>query len=492
MKKWLGAHWKELVTLLLAFCILAPMLVMGWYDRPAGDDFDYTSAIYQARVSGGGFLAMVKAAWDSWLKAYRVWQGTFSSNLLDVLQPGAWFGEKAYRITPFFIMGLSWLLLYAAINLANRRYLKKGRLASATAALGILALMMCWEPYVVETFYWWNGAVNYIPGFFAAIYAAGLALDVAARWQTGEAHRVRGLVGLLLLSFVTSGFAHQIAFLNLMLQAILCGRNLLKRKKLPIALAPFLAAAAGFLVMYLAPGTGIRMASEGGHDAIWTVKAVFNKAISMAPQLFSVQWILSLAVLFPAVCYLVRHLPEELLPRRFPLVGIILSEVVFCGVMAVPYYAMGHINVGRVIDAIVHTFWLMSWVDVFLLVGYLHRRQILNIDRLPFMQSLPMRSVAAGVCLALLVFMPQGEVHSNPWLAVKDFFDGYSMKLAAKLDERFEKFNDPTLTEVGCEPLGEEKLATTYICDLEAPDEGEYPNRPLIEYYGKNIYLIVD
>ena len=114
----------ELAVILLCLCILLPLIIVGFYNRPAADDYSYAYTTSAAVAEGSGFFGILKAAWDTSAEFYNVWQGLYTSAFILSLQPGI-FGEQYYALSTLIIFFSTFIPLLIAAHILNKHFFKK-------------------------------------------------------------------------------------------------------------------------------------------------------------------------------------------------------------------------------------------------------------------------------------------------------------------------------------------------------------------------------
>lgn len=257
----------EVVVLVLSILLLCPLVVEGMYNRPTSDDFAYSAQTRQVVKEGGNALQVAKAAWDTDVRFYNMWQGLYSSAFLQALHPGIW-GERNYAWTTVIVVALALACLAGSLYILNKYLFKRSPLFVASASLAVLAMLMLDLPSAFSGLYWYNGAINYMPWIFADLLNACLVVDAFQKRKQGK-RWMAPLLSSVLLSFLISGGNHVTAFCNILV--LLVEAAALGCFRCFYAIAPLCSACAGFVVMYVAPGTSIRqdaLSEQGFGDTI--------------------------------------------------------------------------------------------------------------------------------------------------------------------------------------------------------------------------------
>ena len=93
-----------IASFLLLILSVIPLLYVGIYNHPTGDDIYYGLQAHLAWEETGSLWQTILAAVKSVGEYYYKWQGTFSAMLIMHLQPTV-FAEGAYFLTPIIVLG---------------------------------------------------------------------------------------------------------------------------------------------------------------------------------------------------------------------------------------------------------------------------------------------------------------------------------------------------------------------------------------------------
>lgn len=121
--------------------------------------------------------------------AQNVWEARFSILILSALQPAA-FGEHFYRITPYLMIGSVILSQFLLLRECIAGQAKENRWLILPIGIPMAILQVLYCPYPEESFYWYNGSVNYTFVYSLSLVLLTLYLEIALR-ETGKAKRVR-------------------------------------------------------------------------------------------------------------------------------------------------------------------------------------------------------------------------------------------------------------------------------------------------------------
>ena len=138
--------------------ILWPLFTIAKYDYPSADDWSFGKYMYRAMQAGEGIAGVFHAIYQT--LAQNVWEARFSILILSALQPAA-FGEHFYRITPYLMIGSVILSQFLLLRECIAGQAKENRWLILPIGIPMAILQVLYCPYPEESFYWYNGSVNY-------------------------------------------------------------------------------------------------------------------------------------------------------------------------------------------------------------------------------------------------------------------------------------------------------------------------------------------
>lgn len=90
------AKWKPYIFLAVLLASLVPLVWLGRYNYPTGDDYYYGTEAHLVWQQTGSIPQAISAACAGVAKSYQIWQGTYSALFLMYLAPNA-FSNTAYH-----------------------------------------------------------------------------------------------------------------------------------------------------------------------------------------------------------------------------------------------------------------------------------------------------------------------------------------------------------------------------------------------------------
>lgn len=516
------------ICYIVALCIvLLPLLVIAKYNYPSADDWSFGSDTFNAIQQGEGIFTVLKFSFKTMAKYYTNWEGRFMIVFLASLQPGIW-GEGYYCVVPWLMLGALIVSQMIFFGLIFGQGSKQNRFLWLPVAIPTLIIQILYTPNVVESFYWYNGAVNYTFMFGLSLILSVLFLKIGFGNIKGWKRIPAGLVaGILAVIIGGDNFSTSLSTLLFMLSSyilipIVCGtdrgihvsekdnerynkkvlfdKNLLKKLFVRTWYIVTLLSAS-FLVCVCAPGVGRRLEGNfGGQTTGNAFGAVFMSLVRSATNIYS--WtdgkiILMLLLIIPFVYMAVRNYDGSVVSGvvfRFRLPGIftLVSFGIYASQMTPTLYVDGTVGGGRIAAILYYSyhFWLVCnvcyWVGwiyemrhkfpdaaakIFSKSGYAVRRFIIPYCAL------------VGLCLVGIVYMRDLKTVSS-YKAYRDLRQGWAKQYAIEWEERLEVLHDDGITQVEFEPLSVYPETILYT-DLQDEEGYTWVNKACARYYGK-------
>jgi hypothetical protein len=247
-KKFLFLIWAGYVGL---FCIL------GFYAHPSADDYNLANM-----VNRYGF-------WQALVQWYTSWPVSPIHQIL-VSFP-AWLNFKGYFLLASVTCFVNVCVLYGLAHVAAKN---AGPGKKFSFALLMQAIWLSMIPGLNENFYWLDGMGYTWNSTFLLLTIAFLITF----FKKSEFDLKLGMASAILL-FLTSSYSAQISlFLCVLFFCLSCGYFIVKKQTRAVYFLTMTCIAfAGFLVLYLSPGTTVRMGT-GGRNILQTfeIAALFG------------------------------------------------------------------------------------------------------------------------------------------------------------------------------------------------------------------------
>lgn len=494
-KKDISLIFINMILVLVLLVVIFPLLLIARYNYPSADDWSFSAADYQAVKSGGGISAVLFASIRTAERFYKIWEGRFCISLLGSLQPGIW-GEKYYGVVAFLMIGI---LIFAELFLCGslcKRYGQGSRWLCIPIVVPSLIMQILYTPSPVESFYWYNGAVNYT-------FIYGLSLILLAEFLAigcGQMSRrklcVHGMAAVV-LAILIGGNNFSASLSSLLTLVVLSGYFLWKNKQaffrtwyIPALIGAILA----FCVA--APGVNARLNANFDGKTGNAVEAIVN---SLKVAAFTIcAWsnlkiLLMLLLILPFLWMAAKDWKHSSLPCH-PALFTLLSFGVYASMFTPNLYVEGSISSGRLSAVLYYAYhvWLVGNVGYWII--WLHGRQnslCLAIEKTGSCLNkylLPYCSVL-GMVLAGIIYVSNLRQISS-YRAYRDYRQGWAQQYAAEWEKRLEILRDDSIKEVEFAPLSVYPEMLLYT-DLQEDDGYTWVNSDCAAYYGKTSIRVV-
>lgn len=478
--------------ILMSLTALLPVFIMGFHARPLADDFDYSLLTHQALARGEGLFGLLRAALATDWYFYQHHQGLYTAAFFHSLQPGI-FGEKLYGIGTCVLVLFVLLCLYGALRLISPCF-GGSRCYCFTYASLITAMLMLAQPSFGEGLFWCNGMFNYTPFTLLTILNAAILLRLELQTPSGT-DRNRLLAASCLIAFLISGGNHVSTFSDLMILLTFLLYELWKKRKL-MALLPFLCGAAGFCLMWFAPGTRIMETTVTGASVPETILQTFLHTSTAILNWTNAVLFSFLLLMTPLSLRVIRRCGLRL-SWMHCIAVFLYGAMILCGMYAAPYFAMGYFGYGRLTNVVYIMFLLFAWLfytAVLAAAGAGNRHcdrsstEVGSEDPVRRKRRTAVLLIAAGACLSAAFIAPQNHERGACGAAIlRELYTGQAKMYRDVQDMRLFYYKDPTLTEVIVEPMGD-RQSMLYLVDI-TEDPNHWLNQSISAYYGKSIRL---
>jgi hypothetical protein len=231
-------QWIDPMMMAASILVILPLLLIGLYNQPSTDDFDYAN------------LALEKGFWGAQISNYLSWAGRYFSTLLLTNSPLVFHSYLGYKLLCIAMLLGTLLVFYwftgkAAPDLDGKT---RAELTCVFTALYVLQM-----PSLSQGFYWMTGAVTYQAANLLTLLFWGSWID---HLKTGRTF-FWALCALCLFGIVGSNETSMVLMDFALLSAIVFGAWTQGRVR-PGLLALFVLALLLSGVVVLAPGNGHR------------------------------------------------------------------------------------------------------------------------------------------------------------------------------------------------------------------------------------------
>lgn len=473
-----------LLTVLFVLQII-PVLYLGRFNHPTSDDFKYGAYSHTAWQETGSFAAVVEAAARGVAEDYQTWQGSYSALFLMRLEPQI-FGERYYSLVPWIMLGMLTAGTLYFFRTVCKTVLKSDTLHYISMSMLVLSLCVQFSPVASEQFFWYNSSVYY--NFFHAMLLFYLGWLVRFGCEGKKRYIVYMALGGLLLgggNYVTALFlviAHATALALLW--------YLKRKKEFVAALILWLEFLVCFAVSAAAPGNAVRGAEIAGYGAVSSIIRSLLQGVRYYMAWLDKWWLLVALLMLPMMFGLIKKTSFQF---RYPVFVLLYLYGGFSAMSCPTFYALGSTGPGRIINIIYDSFLLISYVQLFYLLGYICRRwEEAEADNEG--HSAALRKLAAGlyngtfITLFFMLLAAGNILDMTTVTACKVWIKGEGRQYDTEYMERLAVLEDESVTDVVFAPY----TATPELVFIaDGTEDPEFVNnREWADFYGKNSLVI--
>ena len=473
-----------LLTVFFALQII-PLLYLGRFNHPTSDDFKYGTYSHTAWQETGSLAAVLEAAAKGVAEDYQTWQGSYSALFLMRLEPSV-FGEKYYGLVPFIMLGLLSIGTLYFLRTMFKVVLKSDSLHYISISMLILSFCVQFSPVASEQFFWYNSSVYY--NAFHALLLCYLGWLVRFGYGGGK----RYIVYMAFGGFWLGGGNYVTALLLVMIHAAALALlwYLKRRKEFWAILFLWLEFLACFAVSAAAPGNAIRGAEIAGYGAVSSIVRSLVQGVRYYMAWLDKWWLIAALIMLPVMLGLIRETSFQ-----FPLPGFVLLYLygAFSAMSCPTFYALGSTGPGRIINIIYDSFLLISFAQLFYLLGYICRRweeAVADGRRQKERLGILFAGLYNGavIILASMLLLSGAILDMTTVTACKVWIKGEGKQYHKEYMERLAVLEDESVTDVVFAPYTVEPDLVFIADGTEDPEFVN--NREWADFYGKNSLVI--
>ena len=498
-----GAGGRLLITCccVLALCVvITPLLMNARYNYPSADDWSFSERTYDSVQAGGGIVGVMRAAFETAVYYRGAWEGRFTIPFLGALQPGIW-GEECYGAVTWILLGG---LILGEIALFGGSFRQCGQARGRSwlpIALFTLIMQILYTPSVVESFYWYNGAVNYTFVFamsllFVALFTR-LALGGGRTWKLGVMAVASGILAVMIGGGNYSTSLSILLFMVLFYLAVgVYGIELLKRAFVRTWYL-FLLEGGSFLACILAPGNTVRLAGNFGgatRSAGWAVGMSLVRSATNIYSWTNVKIILMLVLILPFAWQAVQGAGFDF---RWPALFTLSTFGLYASQITPTMYVDGTTGGGRMAAILYYSYHIWLVGNTCYWVGWICKRRRkwpALVERFFSAAALLARKYLIPYC-AVIGIVLAGVIYCfdlkeiSSYRAYRDWRQGWTRQYALEWRERLEVLHDEGVKQVEFAPLS---VCPETILYTDLQDENGYTwvNKACAEYYDKEYVRI--
>ncbi|MCM1026818.1 MAG: DUF6056 family protein [Roseburia sp.] len=481
--------------ILVLLAIVTPLLMIARYNYPSADDWSFSVGGYNAVKNGEGILGVLKSSIETTINNRTQWEGRFSIAFLSSLQPGIW-GEKYYHVVAWLMLGgLIFSEIFLFISILGKDSERSGRWLALPIIAPSLALQILYSPYPEESFYWYNGSVNYtfVYGMSLILLALFLKMGTAKnppKWKYGLWAAAACFLAVLV------GGNNYATSLSSFLTLLLLSTLFLWRDRKAFCRTWFLTALLGSSLLFciFSPGSAIRINANFNGETGNPVEAVLMSLVRSFTNIYSwtnLKVILVLLFIIPFVWKAVKNMNFAF---RLPGLFTLITFCLYASQATATMYVNGTTGGGRTGCILFYSYHIWMVGNVCYWIGWLckKRNKLQNALEKIIAKTdscLLLYCAVIGVVLAGNLYL--SDLHTlTSYKAYRNWRQGYAQQYAAEWEARLEVLHDDSIKEVEFAPLSICPEMLTYV-DLQDEDGYLWVNDACALYYGKTSVRII-
>ena len=355
------AKWKPYIFLAILLLSLIPLIWLGRYNYPTGDDYYYGAETHLVWQQTGSIIQTLDAACAGVADSYQIWQGTYSALFLMYLAPNV-FSNTAYHLVTFVILLLLCGGIFYLLCPLFRRFLPGtcGEWITVSSILSFLCIQTV--EFQSDSFYWYNGSMYYTGFFAVTLFFLGTLFRYL---DNGK----RILLLPLLLFAVFLGGGNYVSLLPCMLLSVTITLLLLlqKNKKAYICGITSVVLLLSFAVSAIAPGNHVRQSGMWKIPAWKAIAKCLLQGIRYTLA-WTGWWVLAALLLLPVFLRILQKKNGAFFSHPILFTGYAYG--LFCSMSCPLFYTMNSTGPGRAVAIVYYMFLLISFTVFFYWIGF--------------------------------------------------------------------------------------------------------------------------
>lgn len=474
-------------TGILFILSIVPIIILGRYSVMCIDDYNYGLRVHDRWLETSSLIQSAQTAWQQSMDVYQNWEGTYVSSFLWGMCPMNFCYEIAW-VVPILMIGI-----FSASTFVMGRHIMSKWLGVDKVYSSFVMFVLLFMYYQVmeapfEGIYWYNGASHYM--LMQSFWFLTMTLISAGLWTNSKLREVVYCTVAAVMAVIVGGgnlitcLQAEIVMVLLVIYAAV--KN---RKKIIVAVIPFVTGSIGFLFNALAPGNSMRVEplSAEGYSAVSSILLSFYHAIC-----FVVRWTPAIVIviwmaLLPVLWKIVKQSDKSF---GHPLWVTMGAFCVFSAMFTPTLYVFGMTGYSRMDNIIQMVYYLCLIMVTTYWLGYLsHWKE--NEVFCTLLEKSGIRIMTACFLIAFIIFVFTGDKNTYTSIsALRSLINGDARTFYAEAIERYDLYTDDTVTDVEIKPYSVKPALFDYE-DL-SEDDGYWLNLAVAEYFHKKSVRVVD
>lgn len=462
--------------MLIIMCVsMLPIMYLGRYNHPTGDDYYYGMAARQVIDAGGNMIEVIGAALKGVAQEYMIWQGTYSAMFLMHLPPNV-FHEALYGLVTTGIVILFVSAVFFFLKQIICLWMKGSRYLWIFLSSLYVLLSLQTLPFVEEALYWCNGSMYYTGFFSITLFFWGIVV----RYLLCPKKYHMPVLAFLALFLAGGNYVSLLPCILLLIT--LTALLVLKRSRKSVGIAVLVVLMIiGLIVSAVAPGNQVRQAR---YEQLTAVEAVI-KSIRQGFRYvegWTNLWLILVAVFITPFIW--RLCEQNKFRFRYPVIVWGYAFGIFCSMGCPTFYAMNSTGGGRILAIVYYGFMAFMLFCYCYLVGYLNNL-LKRIGKTLEWNRWPKAVISLAVVILLLVQIAGGKVQeSNMFRAIRVLESGEAVAYEKEYKARLEILRDDSVQDVVFQPYVNQP-DMIYVGDFTG-NISDPNNVRIARYWGKN------
>lgn len=467
------------IFLLILMCVsLLPIMYLGRYNHPTGDDYYYSVETKHAWTKTGSVAAVLKEAARGVVEQYEIWQGTYSAMFMMYLPPNIW-EENAYRFVTAGILLLYTTAVFYFLHAVLCKWLRSSPYFWMAGASALVLLTVQTTAFQGEAFFWYNGSMYYTGFFAVTLFFFGLLVKHLLN------PRVYKAILLAVLAVFLAG-GNYVSLLPTILLLMTVTAFLFRKRSRKGFYTGLLVGLmlAGLLVSALAPGNQIR---ESGLWQMSAWKAIIRSLLQGGRYVdawIGKWWLLAAILLTPFFWHTYEKVSFSF---RYPVLAMGYLFGIFCSMSCPLFYALGTTGPARALAIIYDAFMVFTFAGYYYLLGAFYRflqKRKLNDLQTGEGRRLAEKGLALAFVLIALVLLCSGKImECTAVRALKVLHKGEAAAYEEEYQRRLRILTDESVSEVVFAPY-EHQPDLLYVGDFPG-DLQDSTGIRIAQYFGK-------
>lgn len=484
-----------LISIIVLTLSTLPLIIIGFYNHPSADDFNYTiltSTALRNHTGISAFFAVIGAAIERATSYWGIWQGTYAMSFIASLRPSL-FSEQLTFLHSVILIGILIVSIFYFYHVLLCKILNMDKYTYIILACITSFLSIQYLPNPVEGFFWYTGGVGYTFFLYLAFMLLGKSLKAfhMKKLSTGNC------IALCFLSFFVAGGHFAITLLGFVFTMILFIQSIVS-KELPksfkikywINTAIYLI---GFSLCVGAPGNMKRQESFAEKQTvIATIIKSYLHGLGYA-KLYT-NTVVLLGILFIGI---IAFIGMKKITFRFthPVIFTLITFSMYAVLLMPGYYSTNGIPAPRYLDIVYFGHILFCSTNIIYYAGWL-RNKLSDLENNSHYGEFVVCSKPIAKNVVLFLFIMYGIINlttlevslSTGVRALESVLGGEAAEFDAQMDARELLYNDDSIKEVTVSALTVHP-ELIYFHDITT-DKDNYANYKIAEYYDKDSIVI--